>query len=58
QLGHANEWSHSIEEDTSLEELIRRLQDAATTLRLSVVLTSDVATRAGKEDLAYTWHII
>jgi DNA mismatch repair ATPase MutS len=35
QLGHANEGSHSIDEDT-LEEFIRRLQDAATTLRLLV----------------------
>lgn len=51
QLGHANEGSHSIDEETSLEEFIRRLQDAATTLRLLVDHTSDVATRAGNEDL-------
>ena len=55
QLGHANEGTPSIDEET-LEEFIRRLQDAATTLRLLVYHTLEVVTRAGNEDLVSIAH--
>ena len=55
QLGHANEGTPSIDEQT-LEEFIRRLQDAATTLRLLVDHTSEVVKRAGNENLASIAH--
>ena len=50
QLSHANEDIRNIDEE-SLEELIRRLQDAAITLRLLIDHASEVAARPGNEDL-------
>ena len=50
QLSHANEEIRNIDEE-SLEELIRRLQDAAITLRLLIDHASEVAARPGNEDL-------
>ena len=50
QLSHANEEIRNIDEE-SLEELIRRLQDAAITLRLLIDHVSEVAARPGNEDL-------
>lgn len=55
QLGHANGGSESIDEET-LQETIRRPQDAATTLQLLVDHASEAATRGGSEDLLLTAH--
>lgn len=51
QLCNANEGIQNIDEQTQ-EEFIRRLEDAATTLRLLVDHTSEVMTRTGDEELA------
>ena len=50
QLGHANEEIRNIDEE-SLEEFIRRLQDAAITLHLLIDHASEVAAIPGNEDL-------
>ena len=52
QLSHANEEIRNIDEE-SLEELIRRLQDAAITLRLLIDHAPKVAARPGNEDLRF-----
>ena len=57
QLSRANEGSESTDEET-LEEIIRRRQDAATTLQLLVDHGSEAATKGSSEDLLLTAHIL